>query len=362
MPLPPDVTQILPGLVRFTVPFPRVPEEGQAPDRSAAGARRPETVRKVNSFLFSAGREALLLDAAWDVPEAVEGLEAALALSGLGLDGVRTVLITHLHPDHIGLAGRLRRLGARVGYHPAEAMVLLTRYRRLEEFQEHTVLWEELNGYPKQGGTPFANLSLLEGTLQDVPKPDLPLDGGETIEIGDFRLRPVWTPGHTLGHLCYYEETRKLLFTGDHVLPTISPHIGLYVHSIGNPLPNYLDSLALLRAYRPELVLPAHGEPFTDLHGRLAELLEHHDERMGELDAIVGDEPLTAWEVASRARWTRRKITLDEISPFHRRLALAETLAHLELLRAEGRLSKDFTSSQMRYRRGGEETQGPRDG
>ena len=329
----PNITQILPGLRRFTIPFPRDPR------------------RNVNSFLFSVDGEALLLDASWDVPEALESLETALEQSGLGLEAVRTVLITHLHPDHLGLAGRLRKLGARVGYHPAEAMVLLTRFRRLAEFREHTLLWERLNGAPAEAESSFSNISGVEGSLGEAPHPDLPLEGGETVEIGDFRLRPVWTPGHTLGHLCFYEETRKLLFTGDHVLPTISPHVGMYVHAIGNPLPNYLDSLTLLEAYHPDLVLGAHGEAFTDLHARLAELLEHHHERMEEMFQIVGGEPLTAWGVASRAHWTRRKVGLDQIAPQHRRLALAETIAHLELLRAEGRLVKEFAPGRMLYKR-----------
>src|SRR5215210_9054818 len=93
--VPPNVTQILPGLARFTVPFPEEPR------------------RNVNSFVFTAGADALLLDASWDVPDAREGLQAALALSGLKPASVSLVAITHLHPDHIGLAGRLRRHGAR---------------------------------------------------------------------------------------------------------------------------------------------------------------------------------------------------------------------------------------------------------
>ena len=351
-----EVTEILPGLVRFTVPFPpaadedRPPAKPPAPGTSTPAARR-ETVRKVNSFVFTAGSDALLLDASWDVPDAREGLQAALALSRLKPAAVSLVAITHLHPDHIGLAGRLRRHGARVAYHPAEEMVLLSRFRRLDEFREHTMLWERLNGAPDDLVPTFSSIAAVEDTLSAVPHPDLPLAGDETLEIGDFRLRPVWTPGHTLGHLCYYEETHKLLFTGDHVLPTISPHVGMYVHAIGNPLPNYLDSLRLLKEYRPELVLPAHGEVFTDLHGRLDELLEHHHERMEEMFEIVRDEPLSAWDVASRAHWTRRKVSLQEISPRHHRLALAETLAHVELLHAEGRVTKLMHPGRMLYRR-----------
>jgi glyoxylase-like metal-dependent hydrolase (beta-lactamase superfamily II) len=333
--LSPDVSQVLPGLFRFIVPFPH------------------DERRKVNSFLFVANGEALLLDASWNTPPALEALEATLALSGLGLEAVRTVVITHLHPDHLGLAGRLRRLGARIGYHPAEAVVLLTRYRRLAEFRAHSLFWERLNGSPIDEFPSPGNGERDDTSLREVPEPDLPLEGGERLELGDFRLRPVWTPGHTMGHLCYYEESRKLLFTGDHVLPTISPHVGLYMHAIGNPLSNYLESLRLLQSYQPALVLPAHGENFTDLHARLDELLEHHHERMEELLAIVGTEPLTAWQVASRAHWTRRKVTLDEISAWHRRLALAETMAHLDLLQAEGRIKKQFVPGLIRYWRDG---------
>jgi glyoxylase-like metal-dependent hydrolase (beta-lactamase superfamily II) len=331
--VPPNVTEILPNLVRFTVPFPNDPK------------------RNVNSFLLLGDGEALLLDASWDMPEGLAGLEAALDTVGLAQAAVRTVLITHVHPDHVGLAARLKETGARVGYHPAEAMVMLPRWRRLEEFREHTQLWERLNGAPEGEAMSFAGMDPVAPTLAKVPEPDLPLLGGETIAIGDFRLRPVWTPGHTLGHLCYFEETRKLLFTGDHVLPTITPHVGLYAMSIGNPLPTYLDSLELLNDYHPELVVPAHGEVFADLHARLDELLEHHHERMEELHEIVQDEPLSAWDVAWRARWTRRRVTLEDIAPRHRRLALAETLAHLDMLRAQHRLSKVFEPGKMLYRR-----------
>ena len=329
----PDIREVLPSLYRFTVPFPNDPK------------------RNVNSFLFVANQEALLLDASWDTPAAWEALQATLARAGLEPKQVRTVLITHMHPDHTGLAGKLHTLGAQVGYHPAEEMSLLSRFRQLAEFRRHSLYWERLNGSPIDTWPTTAHDDRDPRAVDDVPDPDLRLEGGETIKIGEFRIRPVWTPGHTLGHLCYYEETRELLFTGDHVLPTISPHVGLYMHAIGNPLANYLESLSLLKGYRPDLVLPAHGEAFSDLHGRLDELLAHHHQRTEELLAIVGDEPLTAWEVASRARWTRRRVTLEEISPWHRRLALAETLAHLDLLHAEGRLRKVIGPGLLRYRR-----------
>lgn len=327
------VAEILPGLLRFTVPFPDDPR------------------RSVHSYVLVAGREALLVDAAWDTAGARAELVAALATRGLEPAAVRTVVITHLHVDHFGLAGHLRRLGARIGYHHADVMTLLCRYRRMDEFRAHSLYWERLNGYPDDNYPSLSSIEAVEHTLLDVPEPDLSLEGGEVLELGGFRLRPIWTPGHTMGHLCYYEETRRLLFTGDHVLPGISPHVGLYVHAIGNPLPNYLRSLELLQEYRPELVLPAHGEAFPDLHQRLDELLSHHHERMEEMFSIVGDRPMTPWEVAQRAHWTRRRVLISALAPFHRRMALAETMAHLDLLHAEGRLRKEFAPGLVQYRR-----------
>ena len=328
-----DLAELQPGLLRFRIPFPNDPK------------------RNVNSYLFHADGQALLLDASWNLPEARAALDAALERAGLGLADLRYVLITHLHPDHIGLAAQLRQAGARVGYHPAE-MLLRSRFHHMNDFREHARMFDQLNGAPDDSSdTSFTIIGAVADTLSEVPRPDLPLLGEECVELGPFRIRPVWTPGHTLGHLCYYEESRDLLFTGDHVLPTITPHVGLYVHVVSNPLPNYLDSLRLLEAYHPSLTMPAHGEPFENLHARLDELIEHHHERMEELYALVQDEPLTGWQVASAARWTRRKISLDEVAPRHRRLALAETLAHLELLRAENRLEKVFLPGAMCYRR-----------
>ncbi|MCC7105634.1 MAG: MBL fold metallo-hydrolase [Chloroflexi bacterium] len=329
MPYQPVVIQ--PDVVRFTVEFPDDPR------------------RHVHSFLLFAGDEALLIDASWDTPEGHAALEAALATRGLGPEAVRTVLITHLHADHVGLAARLQRLGARILYHPGDEITMRSIYQHVEEFRGHTRVWEELNGGPPDLGLIMSRSPLISEKLKAVPEPDQRLRGGEVIAHGPFRLRPVWTPGHTLGHLCYYEQTNRWLFTGDHVLPKISPHVGLYVHATGNPLLSYMDSLRLLNDYDVSLAIPAHGDPFPDLHHRLDELTAHHHERLTELEAVAGHGPATAWEIAGRAHWTHRKVSLRDLSPWHWRLALAETIAHLELLRAQGRITKRFVPGLVQY-------------
>lgn len=329
--MPYEPVEIQPDVVRFTVQFPEDPR------------------RHVHSYLLFAGREALLIDASWDTPDGHAALEAALATRDLGPEAVKTVVITHLHADHVGVAARLRELGARICYHAADEITLRSRYQDIEEFRRHNTVWERLNGCPDDLDFVLGRTPLLMDALKLVPEPDQVLRGGEVLEHGPFRLQAVWTPGHTLGHLCYYEQTNRWLFTGDHVLPSITPHVGLYIHATGNPLTNYLDSLLLLLEYDVRMAIPAHGDPFPNLHDRLEDLISHHHERLAELEACVGHGPATAWEVASRAHWTRRKISLQELSPWHWRLALAETVAHLELLRAQGRIRRRFVPGLIQY-------------
>ncbi len=117
------------------------------------------------------------------------------------------------------------------------------------------------------------------------------LEHGDLIDVPGLRLRAVWTPGHTPGHLCFHDETHDLLLTGDHVLPRITPNVSSY-DMTSNPLDDYLASLAKLRGIQPREVLPAHEYRFTGLDSRLDDLAEHHRERLAETaDILVGAGP-----------------------------------------------------------------------
>jgi glyoxylase-like metal-dependent hydrolase (beta-lactamase superfamily II) len=130
----------------------------------------------------------------------------------------------------------------------------------------------------------------MMGRVQ-IAYPDRTLDGGEEIPCGRYAFRVIWTPGHSAGHICLYDRGNKVLLSGDHVLPHITPSVGLHVRATSNPLADYLDSLQLIGKLEAELVLPGHGEPFEGLPERTDELLAHHHRRLEEVVALLVKRP-----------------------------------------------------------------------
>src|ERR1700676_4641013 len=117
-----------------------------------------------------------------------------------------------------------------------------------------------------------------------MPVPDMRVEAGETIHLPGWSLRTIWTPGHSPGHVCFYSEDRKLLISGDHVLPRITPNISVHTQQPSNPLGDYLESLLKLQNLSTDEVLPAHEYRFSDLKGRLEEIIAHHADRLEEIE------------------------------------------------------------------------------
>jgi glyoxylase-like metal-dependent hydrolase (beta-lactamase superfamily II) len=167
-----------------------------------------------------------------------------------------------------------------------------------------------------------------------APAIDVRLEDQEVVKLPGLELTVVWTPGHSPGHSCFYEPGERLLFAGDHVLPRITPQIAVFRQDDGNPLEDFLRSLDRLERYDVDEVLPAHEYRFRGLDTRTAVMAEHHTRRLAELyAAIVANPGLTAWKLCAKLRWSRPWASFDVMN---RRFALAETLAHLALLRSRG--------------------------
>jgi len=158
----------------------------------------------------------------------------------------------------------------------------------------------------------------------------VPVDDGATVDLGGREARVRWTPGHTDHHAVLVDERDGILFSGDHVLPRITSNVGLYPYTRDDPLGDFLDALRRVRGLAVTRVLPAHGEPFDDLAGRVDEILAHHDARLDAVLAAVGGRERTAYAVA-------RDLFPVLRSAHEERFALAETLAHLRYLERRGR-------------------------
>ena len=174
--------------------------------------------------------------------------------------------------------------------------------------------------------------------LVDAVRPDVLMEDGDKPEVAGWDLVALWTPGHSPGHLCFWEGARRLMLSGDHVLPRITPNISLHPQSGDDPLGEFLQSLQRVAAFDADEVLPAHEHRFVGLDARVAELVRHHEQRFAEVLTAVRDGVTTAWDIAARMGWSR---PWSRIEGFMRRAAVAEAMAHLRALERRGMLREN---------------------
>jgi glyoxylase-like metal-dependent hydrolase (beta-lactamase superfamily II) len=297
----------------------------------------------VNVFLFTDGNEVDLLDCGMNSDESVEMIREAV--KHLGGSRLRKLMVTHIHPDHYGAAGVFAGEGlADLYIHRLEVPLVHPRYVELEHLVIEVRKYLLVNGVPGDEAEVLSNSQRALSQVVKTAEPSVQLDGAETVVMGRRSLHVEWTPGHSPGHVCLYDAESRVLFAGDHVLPDLSPNIGLHPQSTPDPLHEYLDGLRRMAALNPELILPAHGRPFTDAPARVEVLISHHQRRLDRIVEIVGHTEKSAWHVAEELWGVREQL-------YEKRLALQEGLAHLQALAVEGRVSKTVTPSSVLWRR-----------
>lgn len=285
----PPVERVRPGLWSIPVPIPINP------------------LRYVLVYAFELPTGVAIVDAGWDTDEAWQALQSGLATAGYDITDVRAVLITHIHPDHYGLAGKVRDAsGAWLAMHEADAVMLPERYddptidRLLSGM--HSLFTS--CGIPEESARDLTAASLGIRPMVRLALPDVYLEDEQRVDLAGWDLRALWTPGHSPGHLCFFEANERLLLSGDHVLPRISPNISYHPQQRPDPLADFLDGLARLGTLTVDEVLPAHEYRFSRLEERLRALVGHHDDRLAEIERIVGEKssPATCWEVTKIGR------------------------------------------------------------
>ena len=290
---------------------------------------RGNPLRYINAYLLEDDGGHTLVDCGWRAPEVEDALREALAARGLRISDLRRLLITHHHFDHYGLAATVRRAGvAELHMHRLdwERAKLFAGSRAEREALSNA--WLARNGYvvPDGDGDEFI------ASRAELAEPTHLVADGQRIG----RLTARWTPGHAPGHLCFVDARGGRVLTGDHVLDPITPHVGIWLEASGDPLGDYLASLAAIAAYGPAGALPAHGEPFADVGARAGAIVAHTHHREAVMLAALGDRAASAGDIARAVPWTRRERSFASLSAFHQEFAVSETLAHLEHLRARG--------------------------
>ncbi|MGH9017642.1 MAG: MBL fold metallo-hydrolase [Acidimicrobiales bacterium] len=317
----PPVEQVRPGLWSIPVPIPDNP------------------LRYVLVYAFELDNGVAIVDAGWNTDDAWLALTNGLTEAGGSISDVRAVLVTHIHPDHYGLAGRVRQeSGAWIGLHPDDAEMLQARYIDTDDLLARMRVFLEDAGVPARKLPDLNMASMMIRDQVHMAEPDVMFEDGRLVDVPGWDLRTVWTPGHSPGHVCFYSERHKILLSGDHVLPRITPNIGVHSQQFPNPLGKYLESLLKVHTLDTDEVLPAHEYRFAGLTDRLDAIITHHADRLAEIESQLEAHPgSTAWDLSVGLHWSR---PWDEIADYMQRAAVGETVAHIVLLEMHGRVRR----------------------
>jgi glyoxylase-like metal-dependent hydrolase (beta-lactamase superfamily II) len=327
----PGAYAVAPGVFRIPLPLPH------------------DALRAVNAYAIAGGDEVALIDGGWALAESEALLERALGQLGRDLGAVTGFYVTHAHRDHYTQAVAVRRrLGTRVALGVGERPNL----RRLQG--PYLSSQAQLELLVTAGAGDLAARIEAQRPRQPVSDgnwadPDDWLADQQAVELPGRTLTVIPTPGHTRGHVIFADRAAGLAFTGDHVLPHITPSIGFEPAPPRQPLLDFLASLALVRSLPEARMLPAHGPAGASVHRRVDELLAHHDDRLDACARAVETGARTAFEAAGRLRWTRRERRLAELDAHNQLLAVLETMAHLDVLVIRGRLTAAASPAGATY-------------
>jgi glyoxylase-like metal-dependent hydrolase (beta-lactamase superfamily II) len=300
----------------------------------------PFELQSVNVYLVSLDNGYLLIDCGMNTDAAFETLRAAMEQRGLAWTDIRQIILTHMHPDHMGMATRLLELsGATLAMHQVEAdhLKLVTENGR-------RIPW--LDDVYRQSGVPQALEQKMEAHFFSVRQnfddltPNRLFSGGEKIDtaLGQFEI--IWTSGHSPGHICLYSRERKVLFSGDQILEYITPNISWQPGR--DMLAEFMESLQQMISLDVDLILPGHGEPFSGHRAWIAATIGHHHERCDEIHGVVQRTPQTAHRMVSEL-WRK------QLSPINHHFAIFEVLAHLEYMQRQGRVTHRADNGALQW-------------
>lgn len=323
-------------------PFATRPELGEtievAPGVHWVRMRLPMQLNHINLWLLEDGDGWTVVDTGIRDEITADAWKRLFA-GKMGGKPIKRVIVTHLHPDHVGLAGWLvRRFGvelwmSRTDYLMCRNLVADTG----EEAPEEGIRFYRAAGYQDDALEDYkTRFGGFGRGVYRLPNSYRRIQEGERIAIGDLVWEVVVGQGHAPEHACLWCRERDLFISGDQILPRISSNVSLFpTEPTANPLQDWLDSCARLKALLPPqtLVLPAHNEPFRGADRRLQELIDGHETGMEKLLALCA-EPKRAVECFPAL--FRSRITSGIYM-----MATGETLAHLNCLMARGRVLRE---------------------
>jgi glyoxylase-like metal-dependent hydrolase (beta-lactamase superfamily II) len=316
------LNEVLPGILMFTLPV----DYG---------------IDHVNLYLIRESEGWCLFDTGADC-EAARALWLR-ALAGPLAAGLTRIIVSHHHPDHLGLA---------VWLHERTGAPILMREEELAVARQTHVPGADDRAYCRDfmcrhGMAPQDAQQVVGGVLQSnmacaVPTRVESLEAGQTLHIGAHAFDVLVLGGHSIAQICLYEPRLKLLLTGDQLLERITPNIGVWPYGETDPLPRYLDSLRTIAGLDIAYVLPAHHRVYHAGVERAHGLVAHHQKALRKFMARLGAGGMHATELGCAVYGAQS-------DPLHAYLAMGETLAHLLWLQRAGHVRQEETPAATRW-------------
>jgi glyoxylase-like metal-dependent hydrolase (beta-lactamase superfamily II) len=311
--------EVLPGLFMIKVPLPGNP------------------LKTLNSYIIKA-EKSLVIDTGFNME--VCYTELIKALNEIGVDFKRAeYFITHLHADHLGLAGRLT---SRVYMSGVDIEIR----QKFAGFRSDILRFFTMNGFPQED---TERITRLHPAVRYSSSIDFqPVKDGEILECGDYALKAMLTPGHTPGHMCLYDEERKILFSGDHILFDITPNISYWEGH--DSLREYLNSLDKIYKLDIDRTFPGHRGFHGEVKKRILELKEHHRKRLEEIVNALKGGARNAWQISPHITWDITYSNWDELPTVQKWFIINETIAHLIYLENNGIVAKEIKNGNVYYK------------
>jgi len=308
----------------------------------------PFPVKYVCIYIFQVDNSYVMFDAGLDMGNWPKKFFSALDKIGISLKQIDYCFISHEHTDHTGLMRVFKEINPNIKIMMSEAAHETLKwetdpenYDQLEEEAKKMAKDVIKYGISRAQSERLVDWFTMWPKLRRYHKPDTLLHDGDEISFKTNKLKVIWTPGHALGHICVFDQNKRYLFSGDHILSRITPHIGNFLidpeltekYDFEDILKHYLQSLERIDDLNPKIIFPAHQDVIYDPHQRIQEIKIHHDKRLHEISRVIKNNPLTPYKISLLHFGN----DLDEMNSF---LALSEVMGHLIYLENKGKVKR----------------------
>lgn len=303
----------------------------------------PFRLQHVHVFALVHNGRVALFDTGVNTPESLSKLDHSLKSINKTIRDIDRIYITHFHTDHCGMAGRIKEMAG-----AAIAMSEIDKQRIHNDQGGGLDINQIKIFYREQGLTEKFIDTLVELLLYfrkaTIPfRVDMSLADHESQKVGDKEFEVIPVPGHTSGQVCFFFRNEKILLSGDHILPHITPNLSPDPYNPAfRPLRSYLDSLQKVKELQVDTVYPSHGKSFTNLKARVIEIEDHHRERKNLVYESAKGGPKTTFQISL-------DIFGHNLPEFDQFLAVNETYAHLVELKEEGLIGQLETEGPRQY-------------